>query len=756
MTQTTETPTPATTPTAAPTTAGPASDGTAPAARRPDQREGRPGRRRAAGRGGERGDARTGEQSGAQSGAQSGDRAVVTPADLTALLAGRWGWVREEARATLPAGIFTTDPSAPLDVYRDEVMGLVRELAATGSPAHGFPREVGGGGDVGASVVQFEMLGYGDLSVMIKSGVHFGLFGGAVQSLGSAEHHRRWLPATIALETVGCFAMTETGHGSDVANLETTAVYDAATQEFVLTTPHDGARKDYIGGAARHARVASVFAQLVTGGPGEEPRGRGVHCVVVPLRDADGALLPGVEVEDDGVKAGLNGVDNGRIRFTGVRVPREDLLDRFAQVAPDGSYASSIESPGRRFFTTLGALVRGRVCIAAGAGAATQQALAVAVRYGLTRRQFTRPGADGAQEEVVLLDYRAHQRRLMPALATSYVLQLAQNELTARLHDLQSAPEGSVTDDDQRELENRAAGLKAVATWHATSTIQTCREACGGAGYLAANRLPQLKADTDVFTTFEGDNTVLLQLVGKGLLTGYAEDFGELGTWGTVRAVADQVRSRVMERTTARVTVQRLLEAAPGRDEDADLRDRGWQMRLLVEREAHLLVGVARRLRRAKAPGADAAAVFDDAQDHLLAAARAHVDRVVVEALVAAEEECEDDATAELLARVGDLHVLSLVERDRAWYLEHGWLTPGRSKAVLAAVNELCREVRADARLLVDGFGIPEAWITAPIAHGAVPQPTPVPGTGRTTTSTAGAAPVEDAAAVAAVPVQAG
>ncbi|WP_422631922.1 acyl-CoA dehydrogenase family protein [Pseudokineococcus basanitobsidens] len=677
----------------------------------------------------------------------------MTASDLTDLLAGRWGWVREEARSTFPDSLFRTDPHAPLDAYRDEVLDVVRELAATGATAHGFPRSVGGGGDVGASVVQFEMLGYGDLSVMIKSGVHFGLYGGAVQSLGSDDHHRRFLPPALAMETVGCFAMTETGHGSDVASLETTAVYDPEAQEFLLSTPHDGARKDYIGGAARHARVAAVFAQLVTGGPAEEPVGRGVHCLVVPLRDERGDLLPGVEVEDDGAKAGLNGVDNGRIRFTGVRVPREDLLDRFAQVAPDGTYSSSIASPSRRFFTTLGALVRGRVCVAAGAGAATQAALAVAVRYGLTRRQFARPGADGTSEEVVLLDHRAHQRRLLPALATSYVLQLAQNELTARLHDLQTAA-GGVADADQRDLENRAAGVKAVATWHATSTIQTCREACGGAGYLAVNRLPQLKADTDVFTTFEGDNTVLLQLVGKGLLAAYAEDFGEKGTWGTVRAVVDQLADHVAERTTARVTLQRLREAAPGRD-DADLRDRGWQMRLLVEREAHLLVGVARRLRRASAPGADAGAVFDDAQDHLLAAARAHVDRVVVEALVAAEDACEDDAVAELLARVGDLHVLSTIERDRAWYLEHGWLTPGRSKAVVAAVNEVCGELRPDARLLVDGFGIPERWVTAPIAHDGVAQPTH--GDATTTTGDQGAPAGGDAApADERVPVQAG
>src|SRR3712207_7147111 len=78
------------------------------------------------------------------------------------------------------------------------------------------------------------------------------------------------------------------------------------------------------------------------------------------------------------------------------------------------------------------------------------------------------------------------------------------------------------------------------------------REACGGAGYLQENRLPHLKADTDVFTTFEGDNTVLLQLVAKGLLTGYRDAFGSLDGWGKVGFIADMVRETVLERTADR------------------------------------------------------------------------------------------------------------------------------------------------------------------------------------------------------------
>ncbi len=218
----------------------------------------------------------------------------------------------------------------PRDEYRDRVRDLLLEMAATGQTGMGFPEEYGGGGDIGASVAAFETLAYGDLSLLVKTGVQFGLFGGAILQLGTKRHHDAYLRDLVTGELLGCFAMTETGHGSNVQALGTVAAYDAVVRR---VRDHDRtgrtARKDYIGNAARHARLAVVFAQLETGG-----EGRGVHAFVVPVRDESGAVLPGVRVEDDGLKLGLNGVDNGRLWFDGVRVPREALLNRFADVAP--------------------------------------------------------------------------------------------------------------------------------------------------------------------------------------------------------------------------------------------------------------------------------------------------------------------------------------------------------------------------------------------------------------------------------------
>ncbi|HVV77817.1 MAG TPA: acyl-CoA dehydrogenase [Mycobacteriales bacterium] len=631
----------------------------------------------------------------------------VDARELRRALDGRWADAREQVRELLRDPRLAPRPSLTLDEQRERALEGVLAVAATDGPKLMFPKEYGGLDEIGAGVTSFETQAHADLSLLVKCGVQFGLFGGAIRHLGTAAHHERYLRDVINADLLGCFAMTETGHGSDVQSLGTTATYDVATEEFVICTPDDHAAKNYIGNAARDGRMAVVFAQLQTHG-----ESHGVHALLVPIRDAAGEPLAGIRIADDGPKAGLNGVDNGKIWFDNVRVPRGALLDRFGAVDADGTYSSPIDNVNRRFFTMLGTLVQGRISISGSALSATKNALTIAVRYGDTRRQFKAPDA---AEEIVVLDYLAHQRALLPALATTYALSFAQAELVSELHEVQS----EATDDQaRRRLETFAAGLKATSTWHATATIQACREACGGAGYLSENQLVGLKADTDVFTTFEGDNTVLLQLVAKTLLTNFQAEFGELDTIGTARFVAEQVADIVIERSGARGIVQRLIDALPGTsDDETSLLDRSHQISLLAWREKHVLEGVARRLRKGVEADADLFEVFNSAQDHLLLAARAHIDARVVEAFDSAILAVTDPAVAELLNRVCDLHALTVIERERAWFLEHNRLTASRSKAVTATVNDLCRQLRPCAGLLVDAFGIPDELITAPIAQ---------------------------------------
>jgi len=570
----------------------------------------------------------------------------------------------------------------PTAEYRERVLDALRLLADEGLGRLGFPERHGGAGDPGAGVAVFETLAYGDLSVVVKFGVQFGLWGGSVLQLGTERHHEELLPRIGTLELPGCYAMTETDHGSNVRDLETTATYDPDADALVVHTPHPGAAKEWIGNAALHGRMATVFARLVVAG-----EDHGVHAVVVPLRDADMRVLPGVTIEDCGHKLGLNGVDNGRIFFDHVRVPRTSLLDRFASIDEEGRYDSPIPSPGRRFFGMLRTLVLGRVSIASAAVSATKVGLTTAIRYAAGRRQF---GPDQGEEQPIL-DYPLVQRALLPRLATTFALHFAVRELQAWATDPARI--------EDPEVEVIAAGLKAYASDHCVDTLQACREACGGRGYLSEMRFASLKADTDVFTTFEGANNVLYQLVAKGLLSRFRDEMGDLTLHRALRYLADRAETALTE----------LNPVAVRRTDEAHLLDPSFHLAALRYREERLLRSAALRIRSRLESGMDSFEAVSECQDHLVTLARAYVERVLAERIDEAVVRAPTPGLSEALRSLGTLFCLERIEADRGWYLESGYLEGNKARAIRARVNALCDEVRDHAHVLVDGFGIPES-----------------------------------------------
>lgn len=660
---------------------------------------------------------------------------VVDVPTLTVLLDGRHASVRNLVRRNLVehAGILEDAVRLPRAEFRERVLQVVQQMAATGQTGLGFPAEYGGGGDLAASVAAFETMAFGDLSVLVKVGVQFGLFGGAILQLGTRRHHERYLAEVVSGRLLGCFAMTESGHGSNVQAIGTTATHDPATGEFVITTPEESARKEYIGNAAVHGRMAVVFAQLEIGGDIQ-----GVHAFLVPLRDEEGRELRGIRTQDDGPKIGLNGVDNGRIWFDHVRIPRENLLNRYADVSADGAYRSPIDNPNRRFFTMLGTLVQGRVSVAGAAVNAAKVALDVAVRYAGLRRQF---GETGSGPEGLLLDHGLHQRRLFPLLAGVYAHHFAQEALVDEFDDVFAAavadpfpdavdglrdgthrdrgPEGA--DRRRRSLEVEAAGLKAMSTWLAARTIQECREACGGAGFITENRFDALRSDTDVFTTFEGDNHILLQLVAKGLLTDYTSEFNDLDQFGMVAFVAGVAVETVVERTGAHKLLERLKDAWPRGeegaggtwDQDAGLLDSDYHLAMLRWREEHLVAGVAHRLKRGLDDGMDAAEVFSRVQPHVISVGSAHAERVVLESFVEKVRTLPEGGNAVALHLLCDLYALGVIEQDRGWFMEHGRLSAQRAKAITRQIDDLLRRIRPLAVDLVAAFGVPPEMAAA-------------------------------------------
>jgi len=634
---------------------------------------------------------------------------TLDTAALGEYLLGRWAETRRKARALCEKPEMWKIEGQPIAEHRERVMGQLGLLVDAGGVLLSFPESVGGKADPGGNIANFEQLVLADPSLQIKSGVQWGLFGAAVMHLGTDTHHQKWLPGIMSLEIPGCFAMTETGHGSDVASIATTATYDPDSGDFVLHTPHRGAWKDYIGNAALHGKAAVVFAQLIVAG-----ENHGVHALYVPLRDEKG-FLPGIGGDDDGPKGGLNGIDNGRLHFTNVRVPRENLLDRYGSVDDKGVYSSPIESRGRRFFTILGTLVQGRVSLVGAAVVASQLAMTIALKYAMIRRQFPVPGTD---REQVLLDYQEHQRRLLPRLATTYAMTFAQDELLTIFDDVFSGARD--TEEERQDLETLAAALKPYATWAALDIIQAGREACGGQGFLAENRLATLRSDLDVYVTFEGDNTVLLQLVAKRLLGDYAKQF-KGADFGTMAGyLADQVGDAAFNRSGLRRLAQNVADFGSTARSIGYVRSTASQRQLLTDRVHSMVSELADHLKPAsKLPPEEAAALMNTHQSALIDAARAHAELVVWEAFTHAVDRMDEGSNKQVMRWLRDLHGFSVIEQHRDWYLMKGRLSPHRAEAITDYINHrLLPRLRPHVVDLVDSFGLAEGHIRAPIALG--------------------------------------
>ncbi|MEE2523088.1 acyl-CoA dehydrogenase [Pseudarthrobacter sp. J75] len=645
----------------------------------------------------------------------SGPPADAAPAvDVAALgeqLLGKWADIRRQARelAGRPE-LHKIEGQTHVD-HRARTFGQLKFLVDHGAVHRAFPAALGGADDHGGNIAGFEELVTADPSLQIKAGVQWGLFGSAVMHLGTAEHHAKWLPGIMSLEIPGCFAMTETGHGSDVASIATTATYDEATEEFIVNTPFRAAWKDYIGNAANDGLGAVVFAQLITQGVNH-----GVHAFYVDLRDPDTKeFLPGIGGEDDGVKGGLNGIDNGRLHFTDVRIPRTNLLNRYGSVDAEGTYTSPIASPGRRFFTMLGTLVQGRVSLDGAAVAASKLALKTAIQYATERRQFN---ASSHTDEEVLLDYQRHQRRLFTRLATTYAAGFAHEQLLQKFDDVFSGAHD--TDEDRQDLETLAAALKPLSTWHALDTLQECREACGGAGFLIENRFASLRADLDVYATFEGDNTVLLQLVAKRLLSDYAREFRNVDIGVLARYVVGQAAGAAIHRTGLRQVAQFVADTGLVQKAALALRDEESQRALLTDRVQTMVAEAGSALKgAARMPQDKAAALFNEHQDDLIDAAQAHAELLQWEAFTEALAEIKDPGTRKVLTWVRDLFGLSLIEKNLSWYLMNGRLSMQRARTVGDYINRLLVKIRPHALDLVDAFGYGPEHLRASIATGA-------------------------------------
>ncbi|XP_006917564.2 peroxisomal acyl-coenzyme A oxidase 2 [Pteropus alecto] len=516
----------------------------------------------------------------------------------------------------------------------------------------------------------------GDLGLGLHS-----IFLKALRNLGSEEQIAKWAPLCEKFQIITTYAQTELGHGTYLQGLETEATYDADTQEFVIHSPTLTATKWWPGDLGRSATHALVQAQLICSGAQQ-----GMHAFIVPIRSLqDHTPLPGITIGDIGPKMDLEHVDNGFLQLDHVRVPRENMLSRFAQVSPDGTYIKLGTAQSNYF-----SMVEARVNILSNEILPVlQKACVIAIRYSVLRRQSKLRPSD---LEAKILDHQTQQQKLFPQLATAYAFHFLANSILEFFHDSHSA----ILDRDFSllpELHALSSGIKAMVSDFCIQGTELCRRACGGHGYSSLSGLPSLVTRVTASCTYEGENTVLYLQMARFLVKSYMQ----------VQASPVSTSQRSLPKSVAYLITPGLDRCPAQRAADflhPELYTMAWAhvaVRLIKDSVHHLQTLLQ--------SGADKHEAWNQTTVIHLQAAKAHSYYVSVKSFTEALEKLEDEpAVQQALKRLCDLYALHGILSNAGDFLHDGFLSGAQVDMVRTAYLDLLPLIRKDAILLTDAF----------------------------------------------------
>nr|BAE25794.1 unnamed protein product [Mus musculus] len=503
----------------------------------------------------------------------------------------------------------------------------------------------------------------------------------AIRSLGSDEQIAKWGQLGKNSQIITTYAQTELGHGTYLQGLETEATYDATTQEFVIHSPTMTSIKWWPGDLGRTVTHAEVLAHLICLGARH-----GMHAFIVPIRSLeDHTPLPGITVGDIGPKMGFENIDNGFLRLNHVRVPRENMLSRFAEVLPDGTY-QRLGTPQSNY---LGMLVTRVQLLYKGFLPTLQKACTIAVRYAVIRHQSRLRPSD---PEAKILEYQTQQQKLLPQLAVSYALHFMTTSLLQFFH-------SSYSDILKRdfsllpELHALSTGMKAMSSDFCAQGTEICRRACGGHGYSKLSGLPSLVTQAIASCTYEGENTVLYLQVARFLMKSYLQA---------------QVSPGSIPQKPLPQSVMYLATPRPARcpaQTAADFRCPEVYTTAWAYVSARLIRDATQHTQTLMRSGVDQYDAWNQTSVIHLQAAKAHCYFLTVRNFKEAVEKLDNEPEIQrVLQNLCDLYALNGILTNSGDFLHDGFLSGAQVDMARTAFLDLLPLIRKDAILLTDAF----------------------------------------------------
>ncbi|HEV3383800.1 MAG TPA: acyl-CoA dehydrogenase family protein [Gemmata sp.] len=345
-----------------------------------------------------------------------------------------------------------------MQIDRDAMIpdSVVKGLADLGVYRLTLPTEFGGLGFGQQQYLEtMEILGGHDASVAVFVNAHHSIGARALVLFGTKEQQQKWLPGLLDGSKLCAFALTEPEAGSDAANVQTTATPTEDGSAYLL----NGTKHYITNGGIAH--ILTVMART------PDPSGKSKVTAFLVTPD-----MPGFEVlEKRAPKCGIRGTATGKMRFTNMRVPKENVLGQM----------------GRGLQAALTVLNYGRVTFGATCTGHAKVCIKAMTEHAKKRVQFQQP----------LAEFQLVQKKVAFAAAHAFAMEAATNECAAFI------------DKGSPDYMLETAILKVFSTEHLWTIVNDTLQVWGGKGYFSDQPIERWMRDARINTIGEGANDVL-------------------------------------------------------------------------------------------------------------------------------------------------------------------------------------------------------------------------------------------------------